>query len=68
MAKSVTLLKKALESEQTSVKKYEEALKVMAHEEAKKTVEEIIKSKKKHIHSVKEILEQSRKCPALQTG
>lgn len=68
MGKSVTLLKEALESEQTSVGKYEEALKVMAHEDSKKTVVKIIESKKKHIQSVKEILKQSLKCPALQTG
>ena len=53
MAKSVTLLKEALESDENSVKKYEEALNAMAHEQSKTTVEGIIRNKKEHINSVK---------------
>ena len=53
MAKSVTLLKEALESDENSVKKYEEALNAMAREQSKTTVEGIIRNKKEHINSVK---------------
>lgn len=65
MAKSVNLLKEAIYSEKASIKKYEDALAVMVHDDSKTVVEEIIKSKKKHIESVQIIIEQSSKCPAI---
>tara|TARA_Y100000294_G_C8426832_1_gene285084 strand:+ start:168 stop:371 length:204 start_codon:yes stop_codon:yes gene_type:complete len=66
MAKSVNLLKEALNIEETSISKFEEALAAMVHEESKQTVERIINGKKENIASVQKIIEQSRKCPAIQ--
>lgn len=66
MAKSVDLLKEAMASEETSIKKYQEALTAMVHDESKKMVEGVIRSKKEHIVSVQKILEQSSKCPAIK--
>tara|TARA_Y100000294_G_scaffold31022_1_gene26195 strand:- start:434 stop:637 length:204 start_codon:yes stop_codon:yes gene_type:complete len=66
MAKSVTLLKEALNIEETSISKFEEALAAMVHDESKKTVERIINGKKEHIASIQNIIEQSRKCPAIK--
>ena len=66
MAKSVDLLKEALESEENSIKKFKDALAAMAHENSKKILEGIIKSKKEHIGHVQTILEQSSKCPAIK--
>lgn len=65
MAKSVNLLKEAIDTEESSIKKYEKALAVMAHDDSKRIVGEIIKSKKEHIDSVLKIIEQSSKCPAI---
>lgn len=65
MAKSVELLKEALESEESSLEKYKEVLAAMAHDEAKRVVGEIMEDKKGHIALLKKIIEQSRKCPAV---
>jgi len=66
MAKSVTLLKEALQSEVESITKYEEALKAMVHGESKKIVEDIIKRKNEHTVSLNKIIESSGKCPAIK--
>ncbi len=66
MAKSVELLKEVLEIEESSVKKYEEVLAAMGHDEAKRVIGEIIEDKKGHMGSLKKIIEQSRKCPAVK--
>ncbi len=65
MAISVNLLKEARESEETSIKLYEKALAAMAHDDSKKVVEEIIKNKKGSIDTLQEIIERSKKCPAI---
>ena len=66
MAKSVTLLKEALQSEVDSIKKYEEALEVMVHGESLKIIEDIIKRKHEHTASLTKIIESSGKCPAIK--
>lgn len=66
MAKSVELLKEAVESEESSIFKYEEALKAMVHDESKITIKSIIESKKGHIASIRQIIDNSRKCPAIK--
>ena len=65
MAISVNLLKEAKESEESSIKIYEKALAAMAHDDSKKVVEEIINNKKGSIDALQEIIERSKKCPAI---
>ncbi len=65
MAKSVNFLKEAKESEEISIKIYEKALEAMVHEDSKKVVEEIIQNKKGSIDTLQEIIDRSKKCPAI---
>ncbi len=65
MAKSVELLKEILEIEERSINKFEEALNSMVHDESKKIVKGIIDIKKESIVSIKKIIDNSRRCPAI---
>jgi len=65
MAKSVNLLTEALSLEQRLKAVCEEALTVMAHEDAKGIVEGIIKKSEEQILEIQKIIEQSKKCPAI---
>ncbi len=62
----MNLLQEALNSEETSITIYEEALAAMVHDDSKKTVEGIIKNKKEHVASLHNIINRSRKCPAIK--
>lgn len=68
MARSVKLLKEALSMEESSLKKYEEVLSAMAHDEARRTIQGIISDKKRSIEALKRIIERSRRCPAVKAG
>ncbi len=66
MAKSVNLLTEALGLEQRLKTVCEEALTVMAHEDAQGIVEGIIKKSEEQIVDIQKIIEQSKKCPAIK--
>lgn len=65
MAKSISLLTEALELEERLIAIYEEALTTMAHEDSKRVVEDMIKKTREHIINTQKIIEQSKKCPAI---
>ena len=65
MALSVNLLKEARESEEIAIKLLEKALAAMAHEDSKKVVQEIIKTKKESLDALQKIINRSKKCPVI---
>lgn len=66
MARSVELLKEVLSIEEGALQKYEEVFSAMAHDEARKTIKNIMEDKKRSIEALKRIIDRSSKCPAVK--